>query len=64
MKTLKNILIGFLVLVLVCLINLLVLSLNFQKVLIDGVIKESIRTKLTPSDITENVNIDNKEMEK
>ena len=49
MKFLKNFFIGLLVLILINLMGVLMLSCNLKKILVDGVIKESITTSLMPN---------------
>ena len=57
----KKIGIGLFSLILINLICLLALSFNCKKILINGVIKEVIKEKIVAGDITENIEIEDKE---
>lgn len=50
MKWIKKITIAFLVLLLINLISILVISFNLKKILVDGIIKETITTQITKKD--------------
>lgn len=50
MKWIKKLITTFLVLVLINLISILILSLNLKKILVDGIIKETITAQITKKD--------------
>ena len=58
MKTLKSLLKGLLVLIMVNLIGILVLSLTIQKTLVNGIIKETIKTEVLKDSIKQELSVE------
>ncbi len=56
MKFIKNMLIGFLNILLINLIFVFVISLNLKSIITDGIIKETIKQQITTNEYQEEAN--------